>query len=444
MVTDPEDNNSVIYTAREDAQFGQTARLEARSVENPEVFETATIILTTLEETPKTLDQSVDEIVVGGLPVSPSNTIDFNGDEIIDMVSRNSADGSVIFNLGNFPGPNQPPSFTRKDAPPVSNPVSLVVGDFVNFLGLREFLADIAVLSQNTNGPGGEVIFISGMKETTQANFTPEINTEILTIPTVSGVPQFLVSGRFHDPPEAGLFTPVSDLAIGTDTGKVIIFLQDRNPPGTHSPVFFSPPQTVSINGVPKQLLPGDFNGNGRKEIAVVLEGGRDLVILKANEQGFFSIQRISMLFSAPVEALISADINGDGIGDLVAAHTPPTNKLSVFLGDGTGNFTPASVMSTTFPPGKMAVGEYNLEGNIDVAVTNAQDNKIHLFFGDGSGQFVGEWQSKSISSPPLSLISGSFSGFPTITGFQNADLMYIQTSTLTTKLHIINNKNSQ
>jgi len=196
---------------------------------------------------------------------------------------------------------------------------------------------------------------------------------------------------------------------------------------------------------VPKQLLAGDFNGDGRKEIAVVLQGGSDLVILKANKQGFFSIQPISMLFSAPVESLISADINGDGIGDLVAAHTPPINKLSVFLGNGTGNFTPASVISTNFPPGRMAIGEYNLEGNIDIAVTNSQNNKIHLFFGDGSGQFVGEWESSTLlSSPPLSLISGSFSGFPTITGFQNADLMYIEASTsTTTKLHIINNKNS-
>jgi hypothetical protein len=122
---------------------------------------------------------------------------------------------------------------------------------------------------------------------------------------------------------------------------------------------------------------------------------------------------------------------------------------LSIFLGSSIGNFTSTGIIPLTFLPGKMAVGEYNLGGNIDVAVTNLQDKKIHLFFGDGSGQFVGEWQSKPLStSAPLSLISGSFSGFPATIGFQNADLIYIEPATITPpvpqKLHVLNNKNSQ
>ncbi|MFQ5579715.1 MAG: FG-GAP repeat domain-containing protein [Nitrospiria bacterium] len=440
---DPRDKNNVIYTAAPDAFFGNIARLEARSVENPEAFETATVMLTTLEEPPgQTLQPSVDEIVVGGLPVTQSLTLDFNLDGIIDMASRNRTAGKVTFNISTQ-SPQGGLSFLGKTID-IPTPVSLVVGDFVNDLDPTDWVADIAVLSKDSVGDGSRVFFLSGAKSRPR-DFSPVIIGDPIIIPT--GNPRLMVNGRFHNPPGPSSQAPVSDLAIGTNEGEIIVYLQDRNPQPIHKPVAFSSGQTITIGGgVPKQLLAGDFNGDGLKEIAIVREGEDSLFILRGDQMGDFSgPQSPPIQFPAVIESLISADLNGDGIGDLIGAHTTPINQLSVFLGDSTGNFTNATTVPLDFTPGKMAVGEYNLGGNIDLAVTDSSDQKIRLFFGDGSGQFVGEWASKPVLSSPSSLISGSFSGFPATIGFQNADLIYLESATPATpqKLHVFNNRNS-
>lgn len=437
---DPTDKNKVKYIAPTTFSFvNETDTIQAASVEDPGAFEDAFVQLTRfVESSGQTLALGEDEIIVGGLAVSPSRTIDFNGDQIIDMASRNSTDGTVTFNFGNPPGPNGELTFSGKNVL-VTKPVSLVVGDFFNEQDPNPvlFRADTAVLSQNMPiGSGGKVIFISGDNEVNPAAVVPVINTTRLSIST--GTPQLLASGRLHDPPSAGQFTPVSDLAVGTNEGKVIIFLQNRNP-DTFSPIFFGSPKTVDIGGVPKQLLVGDFNGDGFEEIAIVREGDSNLIILRGDQGGDFSGPAITITFPAPIESLISADFSGDGISDLIAAHKMP-NKLSVFLGNGTGGFTDVGMIPLTFTPGRMATGDLNLGGNIDVAVTDMDAKVIHIFFGDGTGQFIGEWQSQPALLPPRSLISGAFSGFPSTIGFQNADLIYINQST--NKLQFLNNKN--
>lgn len=440
---DPADNNKVKYIAPPDFNFtNETSIIKATSVENPGAFEDAIIQLTQfVESRGQTLPLDEDEIIVGGLAVSPSQTIDFNDDANIDMVSRNFDAGTVTINIVDPFDPSGVLTFCGKTVL-VSKPVSLVVGDFVNDLDPDPFLADVAGLSQNP--AGNEIVFISGNK--TELKFpclyVPSI-VKKLPISTTE-TPQLLASGRFHNPPQANLFTPVSDLAIGTLEGSIIIFLQDRNPE-PHDSVSFVHAQTVNlgVGGALKQLFAGDFNGDGLKEIAIVREDDSDLIILRGDQTGDFSGPRIIIPFPAPIASLISDDFNGDGISDLIAAHTMP-NQLSVFLGNGTGGFTDAGMIPLTFLPGKMATGDLNIGGNIDVAVTDMGANVIHIFFGDGSGQFIGEWRSEPVSSSPRSLIFGAFSGFPSTVGFQNADLIYIEPESPTTpqRLHVLNNKN--
>jgi hypothetical protein len=75
-------------------------------------------------------------------------------------------------------------------------------------------------------------------------------------------------------------------------------------------------------------------------------------------------------------------DFNGDGKLDLAVAGGP---TVSVLLGDGAGDFTLAS--SPASGSGPLAVGDFNGDGKPDLAVANGRT--ISILLGDGTGNFT-------------------------------------------------------
>jgi FG-GAP-like repeat len=83
------------------------------------------------------------------------------------------------------------------------------------------------------------------------------------------------------------------------------------------------------------------------------------------------------------------ADVNHDGKPDLLVANTED-QTISVLLGDGQGNFTPAP--GSPFPCGKgpndIAVADMNGDGNPDLVIANTGTPYITVLLGDGLGGF--------------------------------------------------------
>ena len=86
---------------------------------------------------------------------------------------------------------------------------------------------------------------------------------------------------------------------------------------------------------------------------------------------------------------VVAADINRDGKKDIIAANTGSDN-ISVYLGNGKGDFTPAK--GSPFPAGKspndIAVGDVNDDGNPDLALANHDVKFVTVLLGDGTGGF--------------------------------------------------------
>ncbi|MEO7197798.1 MAG: VCBS repeat-containing protein, partial [Solirubrobacterales bacterium] len=82
-------------------------------------------------------------------------------------------------------------------------------------------------------------------------------------------------------------------------------------------------------------------------------------------------------------------DFDGNGNQDL-AVTNQSTGKVTILLGDGTGNFTvPASSPeSVGSQPTSVAVGDFGGDGNEDLAVTNSSGNTVTILLGDGTGDF--------------------------------------------------------
>lgn len=82
-----------------------------------------------------------------------------------------------------------------------------------------------------------------------------------------------------------------------------------------------------------------------------------------------------------------AGDLNNDGWSDL-ALPNEKSNDVRVFLNDGTGDytsFTPFSLVGGNAPsPSEGA--DFDLDGEIDIAVGNAGNSQLSVLFGDGSG----------------------------------------------------------
>src|SRR6185503_8752024 len=85
--------------------------------------------------------------------------------------------------------------------------------------------------------------------------------------------------------------------------------------------------------------------------------------------------------------AIAIGDFNGDQIRDLAVANVSgTTNNLSVLLGAANGTFGTATNYNTTSFANDVAVGDFNGDGFLDIAMQGQTEVAIHL--GTGTGTF--------------------------------------------------------
>src|ERR1019366_4226030 len=86
-------------------------------------------------------------------------------------------------------------------------------------------------------------------------------------------------------------------------------------------------------------------------------------------------------------QAVAVGDFNGDGNLDLAIANSTG-NTVSVLLGKGDGTFSPKVDYATGSAPQGVVVGDFNGDGHLDMAVTNSASNTVSVFLGNGDGSF--------------------------------------------------------
>ncbi|HEX6125137.1 MAG TPA: FG-GAP-like repeat-containing protein [Pyrinomonadaceae bacterium] len=104
-----------------------------------------------------------------------------------------------------------------------------------------------------------------------------------------------------------------------------------------------------------------------------------------------FSFERPGIVNTAQIHsALVTADLNRDGIPDLVAA-IPDLDFVSVFLGNNDGTFQAERNIPAGDSPAGVAIGDVNRDGDLDLVITSIFDQMINIRHGDGAGNFVSD-----------------------------------------------------
>lgn len=83
--------------------------------------------------------------------------------------------------------------------------------------------------------------------------------------------------------------------------------------------------------------------------------------------------------------AVLAADVTGDGVPDLIVA----TDRVSVRVGEGDGEFTPGPSSAAGANPVDLAAADFDEDGHLDLAVANHETRYLTLLLGDGTGRFA-------------------------------------------------------
>jgi len=202
------------------------------------------------------------------------------------------------------------------------------------------------------------------------------------------GFPQGMVAGNFNADEHTDVAT-----ANNAD-GTVTIFLGTGE---SATPLFIA--QTVPVGSEPIGLTLADLNHDGLGDLVVAnssggIEGYGSISVLKGLGGGIFEAQpeialpaSCGTLFCIPV-AVAVGELNGDAQPDLVVANEEG-DTVTLFFGNGDLTFpTTSSLDVGSFPKG-VAVADFDRDGNADIATSGNFDDKVSVLLGDGTGSFV-------------------------------------------------------
>src|SRR6266702_2455804 len=182
-------------------------------------------------------------------------------------------------------------------------------------------------------------------------------------------------------------------------------------------------PQTEYIAGSkngPSGIAVGDFNGDGKLDLAVVNFGDWNIYVLLGNGDGTFQAAR-SVYFASGGGFpwyVVTADFNGDGKLDLAVSNYGD-NSFSVLLGNGDGTFQPPRTLPIGPNPWYFAVGDFNGDGKLDLAVddygcpldcNSSPSNTVTVLLGNGDGTFLPA-PSLTVGNGPAGVVVGDFNG---------------------------------
>ena len=305
-------------------------------------------------------------------PIAPV-IADIDGDGKNDLVvaNFNALSISVYFNTS-APGLSfGATSFADKvDFPTASNPLFLGVAD-LNSDGKPDIVVATAGASEFTvfrnTAIAGTINSVSLVKETALPS---DIGMRSLAIADFDG------DGR------------LDLVAVSASTSQLSVYKNTSTASGSITLVRVL---TLTTGTSPFSIVTGDFNGDGKPDVAVANRGDNNLSLYLNNASGpiiaFADRTDLSTGGIAP-QALVIADFDADGFPDLGVLNQT-SNHVAVLQNNGTASFSAAVTLPVGTLPTALAVGDLNSDGKPDLVTTNFGNNNLSVLLNTSSGNAI-------------------------------------------------------
>ncbi|MEO5988648.1 MAG: FG-GAP-like repeat-containing protein [Candidatus Eisenbacteria bacterium] len=275
-------------------------------------------------------------------------------------------------------------------------------------------IGNTSTLLFDTSGLGTYYYKMRTMRAADSSQFSAEVKAVSCNFTNagnlvVGSLPSALTTGDWNE-------DGIQDLAVVVNNaGNVSVLL--GNGTGGVGNGTFAPAVSLATATSPICIAAADLNGDGIVDLVVGSEVDTTLAVHLGNGTagvGNGTFAAASTINSAvPALGVAIADLDEDGIQDLVAAGG--ANSVAILrglglAGVGNGTFAQATLMPAGNLPRSILVGDFNSDGVSDLAVTS--DN-LRIFLGNGiAGKGDGTFQPSvgyPVGATPNHLASGDF-----------------------------------
>jgi FG-GAP-like repeat len=256
---------------------------------------------------------------------------------------------------------------------------------------------------------------------------------------TLTTIPTLSTTSATVDVFGFGFLPPGGQLALdNVTTGTPVTGSVTLNTASAQTSLTPMTSNSTGANTLPDWTVIGDVNGDGIPDLVTSTFQTDSVSVQLGNGDGTFGAANVILISAGfgPAETHL-VSLRNNGVLDLIVGSFN-TNQIAVLLGSGNGNFgTPTFYTSGTAKSwtSSFTWGDFNHDGNVDVAVANTIDNTVTIFLGNGSGTLAASGSPIDVGDNPEAIRAGDFTG----SGFTDLVTANYKDGTVTT---LLNDKN--
>ncbi|MBI4585757.1 MAG: VCBS repeat-containing protein [Planctomycetes bacterium] len=148
----------------------------------------------------------------------------------------------------------------------------------------------------------------------------------------------------------------------------------------------FGEPVNYDLGASPWGFVAADLDGDGDLDLAIAHWNLDGYSILINEGGGAFAKDLRRHLLRSPLQAMAAGDFDRDGRLDLAGAGG--ADFIGVFRGHGDGTFEPAIELAGGKEPTWLKAADLDLDGDLDLVVTNYKSSALLFSLNDGQGGF--------------------------------------------------------